>query len=963
MAELLDRDWEAEKKIDSSSKTTFHNEEGNLGGLDHELRSTSKLKATGKASRRSPKSGDKDSKSTTATGTRILLRGECSNRRQRNKLLSEMDIIEIQATLEASEIEAQDIQESSDKDEAVTLIFNRFQSLEDSNSLLELDPELQVIPNSTDSTPGDYIHDQGLDSGILPQPQAQVGEHEINQNVNVKSLESNLQEHILEESVISNRLKRNNSMEDNSIKTGKAAGKGKKNKGNSAARTLPKRHTRTFYSSGRCFFHSQESRRALWEELKRLSLDKVPWIVGGDFNTMQHTRENRGGTISSLGSIEDYNAMVLDSGLTDAGFEGEPFTWSNKRLYRLKDHLKQWNRDIFGNVFSLVDQAKAATNEAEKQFDRLPSEANLINLNRKILLWSTLLTLSLNFGGRKATANGLKREKGTPNSFIPRLRKEDVFAAVTDFFRGTHMPRSFTTTSIILILKNDSPQSWSKFRPISLCNVTNKILSKLLYNKISQALPDLISPSQSGFVPGRLIADNILLAQEMTHHLDMRHSKGNLILKLDMSKAYDRVKWKFLYAILKKMGFPPRFIALTNMLLNTVGLPFWLMENHLVSSNPHKVSDKNLDMLYQTGCKTRVAHLAYADDIIIFTRCEEQSLNKLMQFLDLYENQSGQGINHSNSFFTSGKKANLIAHKIKSITGFNLKCLPITYLGAPLHKGHKKKILFEPLIDKIRNRISGWENRHLSQGGRLQLIKSVLSSMPIYLLQVLSPPAALLSASIAKSPHLPLLKLNRRTITFGEEYVASNMSLKKTLFGALELAMSLSDRGWFKLNTDGVSKGNPGVAGAGGIIRNHLGQTVLAFQEHLGLISNTATELKAIYRGVKLCIDSNIRKIWVETDANVALKLISSPSQGPWHFQNLLQQIRNLLSQTEFKISHIFREGNQVADYFANQAFFNQHLTILSPDNITGIPKGLIRLNACSFPAIRIRSISTSNFS
>ncbi|KAL0287957.1 UNVERIFIED_CONTAM: hypothetical protein Sangu_2668300 [Sesamum angustifolium] len=174
-----------------------------------------------------------------------------------------MDIIEIQATLEASEIEAQHIQESSDKEETVTPIFNRFQSLEDSDSLLELDPELQVIPNSTDSTPSNYIRDQSLDSGILPQPQAQVGEHEINQNVNVKSLESNHQEHILEDSVISNRLKIKNSIEDNSIKTGKAAGKGKKNKGNSATRILPKRHTRN-------------PRRALWEELKRLSLNKVP---------------------------------------------------------------------------------------------------------------------------------------------------------------------------------------------------------------------------------------------------------------------------------------------------------------------------------------------------------------------------------------------------------------------------------------------------------------------------------------------------------------------------------------------------------------------------------------------------------------------------------------------------------------------------------------------------------------
>ncbi|KAL0287181.1 UNVERIFIED_CONTAM: putative ribonuclease H protein [Sesamum calycinum] len=69
------------------------------------------------------------------------------------------------------------------------------------------------------------------------------------------------------------------------------------------------------------------------------------------------------------------------------------------------------------------------------------------------------------------------------------------------------------------------------------------------------------------------------------------------------------------------------------------------------------------------------------------------------------------------------------------------------------------------------------------------------------------------------------------------------------------------DRGWFKLNTDGASKENPGVTGAGGIIRNYLGKIVLAFQEYLGFSSNIEAKLKAIYKGVKLCIDSNIRKI------------------------------------------------------------------------------------------------------
>ncbi|KAL0331657.1 UNVERIFIED_CONTAM: hypothetical protein Sangu_1711200 [Sesamum angustifolium] len=191
---------------------------------------------------------------------------------------------------------------------------------------------------------------------------------------------------------------------------------------------------------------------------------------------------------------------------------------------------------------------------------------------------------------------------------------------------------------------------------------TNRFLSKLLYTIISQALPDLISLSKSDFAPGRLIADNILLAQEMTHHLVIRHSKGNLILKLDMSEAYDRVNWKFLYVILEKMGFPSRFIALINhaiehcwftVLVNGEPSGFFKSSQGLrqcdlityiihpccrgLSRGLNHFFSQNPDMFYHTGCKIRVTHLAYTDDIIIFTRCDEQFLSKLMQFLDLYE--------------------------------------------------------------------------------------------------------------------------------------------------------------------------------------------------------------------------------------------------------------------------------------------------------------------------------------
>ncbi|KAL0287184.1 UNVERIFIED_CONTAM: hypothetical protein Scaly_2773100 [Sesamum calycinum] len=139
---------------------------------------------------------------------------------------------------------------------------------------------------------------------------------------------------------------------------------------------------------------------------------------------------------------------------------------------------------------------------------------------------------------------------------------EDVFGAVTEFFRGVKMPKSFTAATISLIPKTASPTCWSEYRPISLCNVTNKICMKLMTIQLGHVLPKVISLSQSGFVPGRLLSDNVLLAQELVHSLESRRPDANVVFKLDMAKAYDRVSWDFLYQVLRRKGFPQRWIGL-----------------------------------------------------------------------------------------------------------------------------------------------------------------------------------------------------------------------------------------------------------------------------------------------------------------------------------------------------------------------------------------------------------------
>jgi hypothetical protein len=101
----------------------------------------------------------------------------------------------------------------------------------------------------------------------------------------------------------------------------------------------------------------------------------------------------------------------------------------------------------------------------------------------------------------------------------------------------------------------------SEFRPISLCNVTLKLITKTIANRIKSILHDIISPNQSAFIPGRLISDNTLLASEIFHYLTQTNRKeGYVGIKTDMAKAYDRLEWGFLHATLTAMKFPQKLI-------------------------------------------------------------------------------------------------------------------------------------------------------------------------------------------------------------------------------------------------------------------------------------------------------------------------------------------------------------------------------------------------------------------
>lgn len=112
---------------------------------------------------------------------------------------------------------------------------------------------------------------------------------------------------------------------------------------------------------------------------------------------------------------------------------------------------------------------------------------------------------------------------------------------INGFLAGNQIPKAITHTCLVFIPKVDNVQAFNDLRPISLSNFSCKIISSLMNKQLSPLMNKLISPNQIGFIKGRSITENIMKTQDMVHNISKPSIYGNVVLKLDMTKAYDGV--------------------------------------------------------------------------------------------------------------------------------------------------------------------------------------------------------------------------------------------------------------------------------------------------------------------------------------------------------------------------------------------------------------------------------------
>jgi hypothetical protein len=136
---------------------------------------------------------------------------------------------------------------------------------------------------------------------------------------------------------------------------------------------------------------------------------------------------------------------------------------------------------------------------------------------------------------------------------------KDILEVVEESRKVGHIHAPLNSTFIALIPKIDNPQSFEDFHPISLCNVIYKVIAKVIAKRLNPILSASISKEQFGFLDGRKIHEAIGVAQEGLHNMKTRNLKG-VVVKIDLSKAYERVNWLFIHLLLTHLGFEVPFI-------------------------------------------------------------------------------------------------------------------------------------------------------------------------------------------------------------------------------------------------------------------------------------------------------------------------------------------------------------------------------------------------------------------
>ncbi|XP_021746063.1 uncharacterized protein LOC110711934 [Chenopodium quinoa] len=267
---------------------------------------------------------------------------------------------------------------------------------------------------------------------------------------------------------------------------------------------------------------------------------------------------------------------------------------------------------------------------------------------------------------------------------------------VLSILRGAPIPQFINRTYIALIPKKKDVDQMVDFRPISLCNVIYKLVLKVLANRLKYFLDEIISINQSAFTPGQLISNNIFVAFVLFHYMKNLPNKGGCIaMKLDMSKAFDKIEWDFLEAVLRRFGFDQNWCDRVMDCVRSVSFSV------LVNGRPTD------DFSPGRGIRQGDPISPY-----LFILCVEVFTYLLR---DAQERGSLHGVriaptapSISHLLFANGVPVSKCI-ELASMLGVCIVDIHDRYLGLPTVVGRSKKVITRCVKEKLWKKLQGWK--------------------------------------------------------------------------------------------------------------------------------------------------------------------------------------------------------------------------------------------------------------
>eukprot|EP00253_Pinus_taeda_P030823 PITA_30823 len=279
-----------------------------------------------------------------------------------------------------------------------------------------------------------------------------------------------------------------------------------------------------------------------------------------------------------------------------------------------------------------------------------------------------------------------------PDGFTASLLQNCWGIVGKDLYKMVHKSQacqklggSTNSSFLALIPKEKGANTFNRFRPISLCNIGYKLITKVISNRLRHILPKVIPESQGGFIHGRHLVDNFTLVQEAILSSQERKEQG-MAIKLDLANSFDRVNHSFLLNVLKKFGFGERFI---NWIRACISEPWIAPLVNGRSAGFFKATRglrQEISRISIARGVQNINHELFADDTLLLGTASIHSARKFKETLDEYCMESGSSLNKSKCHSYCWNTPPSLINSISRCLGFtaSLEWSSFKYLGLPI---------------------------------------------------------------------------------------------------------------------------------------------------------------------------------------------------------------------------------------------------------------------------------------